>query len=92
MPEEPEYNDASAGDVPVKFYAYSDHIDRAMTPISVDSKHGKEFLQGVYESFTVKESERPRLEKELNSYFPDVSKKEKAICTLSVRSCFDMYF
>jgi dTDP-4-amino-4,6-dideoxygalactose transaminase len=64
-----------------------------MTPISVDTYSGREFAQAVYESYSVTESQRPALEKELNSYFPDVSaKNEKALCTLSVRSCLDLYF
>ena len=92
LPDEPDYIDAQAGDVPMKYYKANNQIKRCLTPISVDTYSGKEFAQGMYESFSVSEAQRPALEKELNSYFPDVSKNEKALCTLSVRSCFDMYF
>ena len=44
---------------------------RSITPICVDSYSGKEFLDGFKSVLTVDEKQMPKLEKKLNTYFPD---------------------
>jgi len=91
LPEKPEYISETFGDIPNKYIDIKVVPNRATTPISVDSTWGSEWLRAFYKSMKVTESERPNLERELNSYFPDQSRNEKALCTLSVRSALDLY-
>ena len=89
---EPEFLEAQVGDIPSKYFDVNKVPRRVQSPVNVDSYYGMEFIDGLKSSLLVGESSRPKLEAKLNSYFPDVKQGEEALCTLCVRSTFDMYF
>ena len=79
------------GDIPNKYLDVRVVPHRSTTPINVDSDWGQEWLTAFYKSLSVSESDYPALDQTLQSYFPDKSKNEAALCTLSVRSALDIY-
>jgi len=88
----PSYFEGSASEIPLGFYSKGDPRERGITPIDVDSKNGAEWVTALYKSLTVSEKQTKSLESKINSYFPGDPKTERALPTLSVRSCLDLYF